>query len=92
MPIIKTVNLTKEYKVHEKDPGFIASVKSLFSRKYKIVEAVKAINISIDEGELVGFIGPNGAGKTTTLKMLSGLLYPTNGTAQVMGFTPWQRR
>jgi ABC-2 type transport system ATP-binding protein len=40
---------------------------------------------------MVAFLGPNGAGKTTTLKMLSGLIYPTRGTARVLGFTPWER-
>src|SRR5947208_4142755 len=40
---------------------------------------------------MVAFLGPNGAGKTTTLKMLSGLIYPTSGTAQVLGFIPWER-
>jgi ABC-2 type transport system ATP-binding protein len=92
MTIIKTKQLTKHYKVHTKEPGLGGSVKSLFSRKFKTIEAVTNINITIDEGELVGFIGPNGAGKTTTLKMLSGLLYPTSGTATVMGHTPWERK
>src|SRR5439155_302503 len=45
----------------------------------------------IEPGEMVAFLGPNGAGKTTTLKMLSGLIYPTRGTACVLGFTPWER-
>lgn len=91
-PIIQTKNLTKTYRVHQKEPGFLGSVKSLFRRQYKTIEAVKSVNISINEGELVGFIGPNGAGKTTTLKMLSGLLHPTSGTASVMGFKPWERK
>src|SRR3989338_4583078 len=92
MPIIQTTNLTKEYKVHQKEPGLFGSLKGLFHREYKHVQAVQKINLSIDEGELVGFIGTNGAGKTTTLKMLSGLLYPTSGTATVMDYTPWQRK
>ena len=45
----------------------------------------------IDEGEIVAFLGPNGAGKTTTLKLLSGLIYPTNGSARVLGHVPWLR-
>jgi ABC-2 type transport system ATP-binding protein len=53
--------------------------------------AVKDIRFIIEPGELVGFLGPNGAGKTTTLKMLSGLLYPTSGTARVLGYVPWHR-
>lgn len=93
MPIaIETNNLRKEYKVHQKEPGLMGSLRSLVNREFKITTAVKGINISIQEGELVGFIGPNGAGKTTTLKMLSGLLYPTSGKASVLGFTPWERK
>lgn len=69
----------------------MGSVRNLVNRQYKTVSAVKSINLQINEGELVGFIGPNGAGKTTTLKMLSGLLHPTTGTASVMGYVPWQR-
>ena len=91
-PIITTKNLTKTYKVSKKDPGLKGSIKSLFNRQYKTVEAVKDINLTINQGELVGFIGPNGAGKTTTLKMLSGLLYPTSGSTTVLGHTPWTRK
>ncbi|MEX1112756.1 MAG: ATP-binding cassette domain-containing protein [Candidatus Andersenbacteria bacterium] len=92
MSVIQTTHLHREYKVHKKEPGLIGSMKSLVRREYKTVEAVKDVTLTIDEGELVGFIGPNGAGKTTTLKMLSGLLYPTSGTATVLGYTPWQRK
>ena len=91
-PIIQTENLTKTYRVHRKEPGLLGSLRGLVNRQHEDIEAVKAINLSIAEGELVGFIGPNGAGKTTTLKMLSGLLHPTSGTATVMGHTPWERR
>ncbi len=91
-PVIHTKALTKTYRVHKKEPGLAGSLKSLFHREYKTVEAVQHIDLAIQAGELVGFIGPNGAGKTTTLKMLSGLLYPTSGEAKVMGFTPWERK
>ena len=89
---ISTKNLSRTFKVHVKEEGFKGSLSSIFNRIYKEVEAVKNVNLSIEEGELVGFIGPNGAGKTTTLKMLSGLLHPTGGTAQVLGYTPWERK
>lgn len=92
MPIITVKDLKKYYRVHEKEPGLMGSVRSLFSRKYHDVKAVDNINFEIGEGELVGFIGPNGAGKTTTLKCLSGLLYPTSGEVKVLGFTPWDRK
>lgn len=70
----------------------MGSIRSLFARKYKNVEAVKDVSFEIEQGELVGFIGPNGAGKTTTLKCLSGLLYPTSGDVKVLGYTPWDRK
>lgn len=91
MAVIEVKDLTKHYRVHQKEPGLKGSLKSLVKRKYEIVKAVQQINFSIGKGELVGFIGPNGAGKTTTLKMLSGLLYPTSGQIKVLGFTPWDR-
>ena len=91
-PIISVSNLVKTYKVHKKEPGFSGSLKSLFFRKYETVEAVKDISFEIKPGELIGFIGPNGAGKTTTLKCLSGLLYPSGGKVNVLGFKPFDRK
>lgn len=92
MSVISVKHLIKYYRVHEKEPGLKGSIKSLFARKYQNVKAVDDISFKINEGELVGFIGPNGAGKTTTLKCLSGLLYPTGGEVNVLGFTPWDRK
>ena len=89
---ISVRNLIKTYRVPEREAGLVASFKGLVRRRYRDVEAVRGINFAVEAGEMVGFIGPNGAGKTTTLKMLSGLLHPTSGEAQVMGFTPWERR
>jgi ABC-2 type transport system ATP-binding protein len=83
--------LTKDYRVPEKEPGLGGALKSLFNRKFRTTRAVDAIDLHIEEGELVGFLGANGAGKTTTLKMLSGLLTPTGGTAAVLGHVPWKR-
>jgi ABC-2 type transport system ATP-binding protein len=85
-------NLTKTYQVTDREGGFGAAVKSFVKRKYKDVKAVQSVSFRIGQGEIVGFLGPNGAGKTTTLKMLSGLLHPTSGTASVMGYTPWERK
>lgn len=84
--------LTKTYQVAEREGGFGAAVRGFFHRKYTDVYAVRQVSFSIQPGEVVGFLGPNGAGKTTTLKMLSGLLYPSGGKAQVLGFTPWDRK
>jgi len=83
-------HLSKTYKVPEREGGFGAAVRSFFKRKYRDVKAVQEVSFTIAQGEVVGFLGPNGAGKTTTLKMLSGLLNPTGGNAQVLGFTPWE--
>jgi ABC-2 type transport system ATP-binding protein len=82
--------LSKTYQVPEREGGFGAAVGGFFKRKYKDVKAVQKVDFRITQGEVVGFLGPNGAGKTTTLKMLSGLLHPTGGTASVLGFTPWE--
>jgi ABC-2 type transport system ATP-binding protein len=90
--MIEVQNLEKHYTVAEKDAGFVGSLKSFFVRRSKTVKAVDGVSFSIQPGEVVGFLGPNGAGKTTTLKMLSGLLHPTAGTARVEGFTPFGRR
>ena len=90
-PII-VENLSKTYQVSDREGGFGAAVKSFVKRKYKDVKAVQNVSFRIGQGEIVGFLGPNGAGKTTTLKMLSGLLHPTDGRATVMGYTPWERK
>lgn len=87
---IRVDQISKTYKVPEREGGFGAAVRSFFKRKYKDVNAVQKVSFRIEPGEIVGFLGPNGAGKTTTLKMLSGLLHPTSGMANVLGFTPWE--
>ncbi|MFI5346269.1 MAG: ATP-binding cassette domain-containing protein [Elusimicrobiota bacterium] len=88
---LETKGLTKDYRSPVKEPGLWGGVKALFDRKYKDTRAVDGVTFKIEEGELVGFLGANGAGKTTTLKMLSGLLTPTSGTAIALGHVPWKR-
>jgi viologen exporter family transport system ATP-binding protein len=90
-PPIHVRNLTKVFRVHEREEGLLAAARSLFARRFTNVVAVENVDFDLDEGEIVGFLGPNGAGKTTTLKMLSGLLYPTRGDVQVLGHVPWKR-
>jgi len=84
--------LIKNFEVTERKQGLVGALTSLAKPKKKIVRALRGISFSIDEGEFVGFIGPNGAGKTTTLKVLSGLLYPTAGFTQVLGYDPWEKK
>ncbi|TWT71295.1 ABC transporter ATP-binding protein [Crateriforma conspicua] len=91
MPIIKVSGLTKSYRVYRKREGLRESMKGLFRREYTEVEAVRGIDLTVPQGEFVAFLGPNGAGKTTTLKLLSGVINPTSGTATVMGHVPWKR-
>lgn len=91
MSIIEIVGLSKTYRVYEKREGLLASLKGLFRRKYRQVKAVREIDLQVEAGEFVAFLGPNGAGKTTTLKLLSGVIHPTSGTASVMGYVPWKR-
>ncbi len=91
-PIVTVTDLAKHYKVPTREAGLKAATRSLFKRKYNTVKAVDGISFTIEPGEIVGFLGPNGAGKTTTLKMLSGLLYPTGGTPNVLGFQPSRRQ
>jgi len=91
MPAIEVSGLTKAFRTYKKQPGFAGAVKGLFRRQYEQSVAVKDVSFRVEPGELVGFLGPNGAGKTTTLKMLAGLLYPTSGSARVLGYVPWER-
>jgi len=89
--VIEVGGLTKSFRTYQKRPGLSGALKGLFHREHETTFAVSNVRFDVNEGELVGFLGPNGAGKTTTLKMLAGLLYPTSGTARVLGYVPWER-
>lgn len=91
--IISINGLDKVFKVSTREKtGLYYSFKSIFKKNYKDVEALKNIDLDIKYGEIRGLIGPNGAGKSTLIKIMSGVLYPTNGEAIAMGFTPWIER
>ena len=89
--MIAVDGLAKEYRVYDKPEGLLASVKGLFRRSSRLVEALRDVSLSVDRGEFVALLGPNGAGKTTFLKLLSGIITPTRGTARVLGHVPWER-
>ncbi len=91
--IITVKDLQKTFKVHQRDKsGLLSSIKSLFAPHTIYIDAVKDINLTVKRGEIRGLIGPNGAGKSTTIKILSGILFPTDGTVDVLGYTPWTQR
>jgi ABC-2 type transport system ATP-binding protein len=91
MAVIEIRNLEKSYRVYQKQEGLWAAFTGLVKRKHRMVEAVRGIDLDVEQGEFVAFLGPNGAGKTTTLKLLSGVINPTGGEARVLGFVPWRR-
>ncbi len=91
MAIIELRELAKSFRVYQKQEGLLASLRGLFRRRYRYVQAVRGIDLEVEQGEFVAFLGPNGAGKTTTLKLLSGVIHPTSGSARVLGYVPWKR-
>ena len=90
--MIRVENLTKEFKINKKYPGFKGAIKSFFSTEYITKRAVDDISFEINDGEIVGYIGANGAGKSTTIKMMTGILTPTSGKVTVNGITPYENR
>ena len=92
MLAIRTKNLGKEFWRQKKSSGLLGSVRSLYQQDRERIVAVRSLDLEIKKGESVAFIGPNGAGKSTTIKMLTGILHPSYGDAQVLGFTPWKDR
>ncbi len=92
MPTIVVANLSKTFHVKHKRPGLGGSVRSVFRPDMRSVEAVNRISFQVDSGDLLALIGPNGAGKSTTIKMLTGILYPSSGHAEVLGMVPWRER
>ncbi|PYG89574.1 ABC-2 type transport system ATP-binding protein [Ruminiclostridium sufflavum DSM 19573] len=92
MPIIEVSNLTKDYKLNVRKKGLLGSIQSLIIPEYKMKRAVEKISFTIEKGDMVGFIGPNGAGKSTTVKMLTGILTPTDGEINILGMSPSKQR
>lgn len=92
MALIEVVDLVKTYRVRQRVAGPFALLRTLFRPRYDVVRAVDGVSFEVDAGECVGYLGPNGAGKSTTIKILTGVLVPTDGSVRVNGLTPWRRR
>ena len=92
MSIISVENLSKIYPVAIKQPGLKGTLNHFFRRTYREIKAVDDVSFQIQPGEMVGFLGANGAGKTTTLKMLTGLIHPSQGRVKVVDYTPFKRQ
>ena len=92
MAVIKVSNLKKVFTSKRKSAGLQGSLRSLIRPEYQLVDAVNDISFEMESGELLGFIGPNGAGKSTTIKILTGILFPSSGDAEVLGYVPWKQR
>ncbi|WP_342429193.1 ATP-binding cassette domain-containing protein [Neobacillus sp. FSL H8-0543] len=90
--MIYVEGISKSFKVAKRSAGIRQATKALFFREHTIVEALKDISFTINQGEIVGYIGPNGAGKSTTIKIMSGILVPEQGSCTIMGYTPWKDR
>jgi ABC-2 type transport system ATP-binding protein len=91
-PALRVLNLTKTFTIRERAPGFSAALRQLFRAPTREQIAVDQVSFEVQRGERVAFVGPNGAGKSTTIKILSGILHPTSGEAEVLGLTPWRER
>lgn len=92
LKVIEADNLSKTFRIKQKEKGMAGSIKSVFRPQTKEIHAVDQVSFSVEEGEMLAFIGPNGAGKSTTIKMLTGILYPDGGRAQILGIDPVKKR
>ncbi|MCM3746261.1 ATP-binding cassette domain-containing protein [Paenibacillus pasadenensis] len=92
MNVLETKGLAKTFRIKRKEAGLGASIRSLWAPQWIDKQAVGGIDLTVAEGETVAFLGPNGAGKSTTIKMLTGILHPDSGEANVLGYVPWRDR
>ncbi len=90
--IIEANGLTRSFLVGHRRAGLLGALRGLADRGGTKVRAVDDVSFSVQPGEMVGYLGPNGAGKSTTIKMLTGILVPSSGSATVAGLTPWADR
>jgi len=92
MDAVRVENVCKKFRIRDGQSGFFGQVRNFISPKFRDVNAVQNLSFNIKQGERVAFLGPNGAGKSTTLKMLVGILYPTEGRIEILGKVPWKQR
>lgn len=90
--MIEMRGVSKTYRVRRRDAGLGSAARSLFSRRYEEIPALREMSFTIPDGQIVGYIGPNGAGKSTTIKILCGILRPDSGSCTVDGLVPWEDR
>src|SRR5665647_2498477 len=91
--IITVSHLSRSFRVAKREKtGLRYAIKSMIKREYITVDAVNDVSFTVKKGEIRGLIGPNGAGKSTTIKIMSGILFPTSGEVNVMGYRPWLDR
>ncbi len=90
--VIKTDGLYRDFKTYRRADGGWNALKGFFNRTYETRHALLPTTLSVPSGQVIGLVGANGAGKTTLLKILSGLIYPSGGSVEVLGFKPWERK
>ena len=89
---IHVKNISKSFTSFKREAGLKGALQSFLNRKYETFHALQNINLDVDTGEIVGILGENGAGKTTLIKLMVGLLYPSEGSINIDGYTPWNRK
>ena len=89
---INVKNISKSFTSFKREAGLKGAFQSFINRKYETFHALEDINLNVDSGEIVGILGENGAGKTTLIKLMVGLLYPSEGSIEIDGYIPWERR
>ena len=90
--MIEMKGISKTYRVRRREAGLGNALKSLVSRDYTDIPALRDMSFTVPDGQILGYIGPNGAGKSTTIKILSGILRPDRGECTVDGLVPWEDR
>jgi ABC-2 type transport system ATP-binding protein len=92
MSAIELHQVGKRFTVRAEGHGARGAFRHLLGGASRDIEAVRDVSFSVEPAERVAFIGPNGAGKSTTIKILCGILHPSEGEARVLGYVPWKER